>query len=1010
MPNPTVPKFRPHSSKSEMIRALILQSYQSDLRISGESDCEDVKNVRDALLLLHTPGIPLNLGDSGLGFRAVSLRAARNPGIHHISGTAPLLARPHAALLSVLEQVGCTQIRSSSGIKFQSPEDGQWRTHGPVVVPPGSSGQIVSGLLLNALGLDSELCIHWMQPIRSLGYVEITLEFLRRVGVKIEQTEITNGIQWLVPKNSAIRSKLSLELESDWSTAFTALAWGALRSGIEIQGLHPHSLQPDCQSKEWLAQMGVTCTWEDSSALRVDPMGDLRSIEIEATQCPDLVPVFSVLASLARGKSRVKNSPHLRDKESNRIRKAVQMARFLGAQAGETPDGFWIEGVGETRKNQILLGSWSCDSDHRQAMAALVALASGRRFEVNGLHSIKKSAPELLSFFRDHGAPFPEACVRVFIGNRGVGKTTLLQSFEPSFDLDQEIESQTHQKISELLRVEGEISFRKTEKTNFLKLIRSAGAPFTLALGAGFQWDSETLGALDSRFPCSRKIFLRRPSDLTGRIFTDRPRLDPKLAPLDEFISRRAHRETQYALIADQTLEMPEGRVNGEFERELILGNPDFSGASITLPSTVLKTLDVLNRFLSIRANWGLKYFEIREDFLESSLNPVELMEFALRKVGPDRLIWSRRLATPSSALMEVHRVAQESGVLTDWATDLGDPSSAQLKGNLILSCHQRTPQFPDSVNQHSLKWSPEVPQDHFFEFLEQGHGWWLKDRTNRVFLPRTESTELFPRLTWYRLWSARTLKPKLFYIREDAGSARDQPTLLQWLTETKVNRSDWGAVLGDPVTLSRSPETHGPGFYAISLREFEWDFALGLLKRWGMSHAAVTSPLKKKAFELQALRSSLVQQLGAANTLVFSAEENVWKSENTDVLGFSDWISGLGIPRNLPSVLWGGGGTVAMVHQSFSNLTEFSARTGLPRSSPPKDTPSILVWAVGRNNFRGVFPPKDWRPKWILDLNYAEDSPAREYALLAGLEKSYHSGLEFFNLQARAQREFWRK
>ena len=86
------------------------------------------------------------------------------------------------------------------------------------------------------------------------------------------------------------------------------------------------------------------------------------------------------------------------------------------------------------------------------------------------------------------------------------------------------------------------------------------------------------------------------------------------------------------------------------------------------------------------------------------------------------------------------------------------------------------------------------------------------------------------------------------------------------------------------------------------------------------------------------------------------------------------------------------------------------SARTGGLRpgsaASRDEDGPEVLVWAAGARGAR-TGPPGSWRPRLVVDLDYAEDSPARAYALAAGAR--YLSGLSMFEAQARAQRRFWR-
>jgi hypothetical protein len=70
---------------------------------------------------------------------------------------------------------------------------------------------------------------------------------------------------------------------------------------------------------------------------------------------------------------------------------------------------------------------------------------------------------------------------------------------------------------------------------------------------------------------------------------------------------------------------------------------------------------------------------------------------------------------------------------------------------------------------------------------------------------------------------------------------------------------------------------------------------------------------------------------------------------------------------------------------------------------------PSVaaVVWSVGRNRYRN--PPPDWlRPQLVFDLNYAADSPGRDFAQAVGAQ--YVDGSRFFEHQAAAQQQFWRR
>ena len=72
--------------------------------------------------------------------------------------------------------------------------------------------------------------------------------------------------------------------------------------------------------------------------------------------------------------------------------------------------------------------------------------------------------------------------------------------------------------------------------------------------------------------------------------------------------------------------------------------------------------------------------------------------------------------------------------------------------------------------------------------------------------------------------------------------------------------------------------------------------------------------------------------------------------------------------------------------------------------------SPKTVIWAVGRKRMEEAcqWPPRHWRISQVIDLNYTEDSPGREYALQTGAK--YQSGREFFKAQAKKQRAIFKK
>ena len=80
---------------------------------------------------------------------------------------------------------------------------------------------------------------------------------------------------------------------------------------------------------------------------------------------------------------------------------------------------------------------------------------------------------------------------RIFIGHRGVGKTSLLtrhKEYFPEinhFDLDEEISLNVQTPLVEYFEKNGESNFRKFEAEVFTQIIQSE-ATYVVAVGAGF--------------------------------------------------------------------------------------------------------------------------------------------------------------------------------------------------------------------------------------------------------------------------------------------------------------------------------------------------------------------------------------------------------------------------------------------------------------------------------------------------------------------------------------------
>ncbi len=562
--------------------------------------------------------------------------------------------------------------------------------------------------------------------------------------------------------------------------------------------------------------------------------------------------------------------------------------------------------------------------------------------------------------------------ITLLIGHRGTGKTQYLRllSHQRCFDLDAEMERRQEKTIAELF-AQGEEHFRRMERQTLDTLIAENKGNLIVALGAGFE------GPLPAQ---AKVIWIRRESDAAGRIFLNRPRLNPEMSAFAEYMARYDVRQKRFREWAHEQLTLPEGYLSGledfvnidatfEMPFDLTLRPEDFHDWPV---------------FWAKRRQWNIRRFELRDDLLSS-----DQMRVALDTIPHEKIIYAHR---ESSAPLGF-------SLNIDWPLELGRPA----KRAYILSLHHREADLHLSLKKFEecaqdgeiLKLAAEI---HSFAELKAGHDWWLKDPQRRAFLPRSKNGKW----RWYRsLFGARM---PVHFFREGEGSSLDQPLLWQLRLQPPLIKN-FAAVLGSPVEHSLSPleqrdffAKREMPFVAIPIVEHEFAQAWPVLKQLGLTHAAVTAPLKNAAFDICSSFTPEAQQLKSANTLWISGDSVL--GHNTDVLALEKIK--LEQPPFANIWLWGGGGTVSSVKSVWPNAIHIKAREGSSRV----DSPDLLIWAVGR--FREFkMPHKEIRPRLVLDLNYSDDSPGLEYAASQNLP--YQSGLRMFKLQAEFQRGFWK-
>ncbi len=258
------------------------------------------------------------------------------------------------------------------------------------------SSQFISGLLFALPFTDGDSTLTMTGKLESTPYITMTEQALDTFSAHIRN----DGNVFYIPRaNSCVglnrfTTPHDVFVGGDWSNAAFFLCAGAISSQrVTVEGLDLNSAQGDREIINILKRMGAAISRSGNSITVI--RADLFGIEIDASQIPDLVPVISVVASVAMGKTRIYNASRLRLKESDRIQSVCQMLSSLGADITETDDGMIIHG-----KSKLVGGKVSSCNDHRIAMSAAVAsLVCKNTVTVEGIEAVNKSYPGFLSDF-----------------------------------------------------------------------------------------------------------------------------------------------------------------------------------------------------------------------------------------------------------------------------------------------------------------------------------------------------------------------------------------------------------------------------------------------------------------------------------------------------------------------------------------------------------------------------------------------------------------------------------
>ena len=358
---------------------------------------------------LKQPRGVIDCGNSGTTLRLLTGLVSGFPIKVTFTGDDSLNSRPMGRVIEPLQKMGA---RITTTFKEKN-KKGRWITveggklQGGVFKLKVPSAQLKSALLLAGLSSGQPVTVIEPRGTKSRDHSErmlqgfgATLE-VRGARVTLRAGSLLQGRKFVVP--------------GDISSAAFFIVAGLIhpnkktRLVLKNVGINPTRTG----LLDVLKKMGAHLALRSIRTVCGEPVADivvtpapLRSTKLTAKIMPrliDEIPIISVAAALAQGRTRIRGAHELRIKETDRIRALVAELSRFGVPVKEYEDGLDIIGKGDGGST---LAASSCKSygDHRMAMSLLILGSVVRgKTEVQDAECIATSFPSFVSLMKKVG-------------------------------------------------------------------------------------------------------------------------------------------------------------------------------------------------------------------------------------------------------------------------------------------------------------------------------------------------------------------------------------------------------------------------------------------------------------------------------------------------------------------------------------------------------------------------------------------------------------------------------
>jgi len=398
------------ASKSHTIRALAIASLaHGTSRMVNPLDSADTRSCVAACRALgagielgeewtvegvagepRTPDNVIDVGNSGTTLYVALSVAALARGVTVFTGDEQIRGRTAQPLIDALNTLGAEAFSTRANGCAPIVVKGRMRGGFAEIACPTS--QYLTSLLLACPLVEQDSRIYVLE-LNERPYVQMTLDWLNSQNIeyvheRMARFEIRGG-QSYEPYTQVIPGDFS-------SGTFFLCAAAITGSELTLNGLNMNDPQGDKAVVTMLREMGAEIR---TGPNRVTIKGGvLRGRDFDLNATPDALPAMAVVGCFAEGRTRLRNVPQARIKETDRLAVMHETLAAMDGQVEELEDGLVIEG------RPLRGASLSGHGDHRVVMALAVAgLAAKGQTRIATAESVNVTFPTFVELMQKCG-------------------------------------------------------------------------------------------------------------------------------------------------------------------------------------------------------------------------------------------------------------------------------------------------------------------------------------------------------------------------------------------------------------------------------------------------------------------------------------------------------------------------------------------------------------------------------------------------------------------------------